>query len=108
MSDENKLFYTKEELNQIKEKTRGIKQPIVYRHLKVIEILRIYGEEKTRELIEEEIYIFKKSMIIYDLEEYYNAVNGKEKIVADFVFKNRGEVMLTSIHDYIGLGKEFS
>lgn len=108
MNSNQKSFFTNEELKEIRNKISGVKLPNNYRHMKVRDLIGKYGEEETKKLIEEEIYILKNSMIMFGFGEGYKIVNGNEKKIAEFTFKNQGEVMLTSIHDFIGLGRTVS
>lgn len=103
ITENEKAFYTNEELREIREKMKEIEIPNNYRHMKVNDLIEKYGEERTKKLIEEEVFVLKNSMIMFGYDDGYKSINSDESKIIDFTFKNRGEVMMTSIHDYIGL-----
>ena len=103
VTENEKAFYTNEELREVRNKIKEIKIPNNYRHMKVNNLIEKYGEERTKKLIEEEVFALKNSMIMFGYGDGYKSVNGNESKIIDFAFKNKGEVMMTSIHDYIGL-----
>ena len=97
-------FYTPQEMQVIREKMSGIKVPNNFRNEKVSDLIKEYGEERTKKLIEEEVYLFKNSMVLVWDEATYRAMNGKENDMVDYTFKNRNEIMRNSMYEFLGIG----
>ncbi len=97
-------FYTPQEMQVIREKMSGIKVPNNYRNEKISDLIEEFGEERTKKLIEEEVYLFKNSMVLVWDEATYKAMNGKESDMVDYTFKNRNEIMRNSMYEFLGIG----
>lgn len=97
-------FYTAQEIQEIKEKMSGIKIPNDYRNMKVIDLISEFGRERAKKLIEEEVYLFKNSMILVEMEESYGIINGNENDMINYIFKNQNEVMRNSMYEFLGVG----
>ena len=97
-------FYTPQEMQVIREKMSGIKVPNNYRNEKISDLIEEFGEERTKKLIEEEVYLFKNSMVLVWDEATYRAMNGKENDMIDYTFKNKNEIMRNSMYEFLGIG----
>ena len=100
---EKKEFYTEQEVNEIREKMSDIKLPNNHRNMKITDLIKEYGAEKTKKLVEEEVYLFKHSLIMLELSEGYKMINGHENDMIDYTFKNQNEIMKNSMYEYIGV-----
>ena len=100
---EKKDFYTEQEVNEIREKMSGIKLPNNHRNIKIADLIKEYGAERAKKLVEEEVYLFKHSLIILELSEGYKMINGHENEMIDYTFKNQNEIMKNSMYEYIGI-----
>ncbi|WP_435309799.1 hypothetical protein [Sebaldella termitidis] len=96
-------FYTEQEVKEIREKMSDIKLPNNHRNMKITDLIKEYGAEKARKLIEEEVYLFKHSLIMLELSEGYKMINGHENDMIDYTFKNQNEIMKNSMYEYIGV-----
>ena len=94
-------FYTPQEVQVIREKMAGIKYPNNYRNEKVMDLINEYGEERTRKLIEEEVYLFKNTMIFMGNEESYKALNGNEEKMVAYALANKNQIMRNSMYEYL-------
>ena len=98
-----KNFYTEQEVKEIREKMSDIKLPNNHRNMKITDLIKEYGAEKARKLVEEEVYLFKHSLIMLELSEGYKMINGHENDMIDYTFKNQNEIMKNSMYEYIGV-----
>ena len=69
-----KNFYTEQEVKEIREKMSDIKLPNNHRNMKITDLIKEYGAEKARKLVEEEVYLFKHSLIMLELSEGYKMI----------------------------------
>ena len=100
---EKERFYTEQEMKEMREKMSGIKLPNDHRNMRIKDLIKKYGSEKTKKLVEEEVYLFKHSLIMLELSEGYKMINGHEKEMIDYTFKNQNEIMKHSMYEYIGV-----
>ena len=96
-------FYTEQEVKEIREKMSDIKLPNNHRNMKITDLIKEYGAEKARKLVEEEVYLFKHPLIMLELSEGYKMINGYENDMIDYTFKNQNEIMKNSMYEYIGV-----
>ena len=94
-------FYTEKELEETQNKIGSTRYPNNYRSMKVKEVLKKHKYIHTKKLIEEEIYILKYSFILFNNAEAYKIINKHEKELADYIMKNKEEIMRVSMYDYI-------
>ena len=109
MKDEMKIeaenvsisFFTKKELEETQKKIGCSHYPNNYRSMKIKELLKKYKYSKTKQLVEEEIYILKYSFILFNNAEAYKIINRHEKDLAEYVMGNKEEIMRVSMYDFI-------
>ena len=92
-----------DKVKEIREKMSDIKLPNNHRNMKITDLVKEYGAEKARKLVEEEVYLFKHSLIMLELSEGYKMINGHENEMIDYTFKNQNEIMKNSMYEYIGV-----
>ena len=69
--------------------------------MRIKELLRKHKYSRTKQLVEEEIYILKYSFILFNNAESYKIINKHEKELAEYVMENSEEIMRVSMYDFI-------
>ena len=94
-------FFTKKELEETLNKIGCTRYPNNLRCMRIKELLRKHKYNRTKQLVEEEIYILKYSFILFNNAESYKIINKHEKELAEYVMENSEEIMRVSMYDFI-------
>ena len=94
-------FFTEKELEETQKKIGSTRYPNNHRSMKIKELLKKHKHIRTKELVEEEIYILKYSFILFNNAEAYKIINRHEKELAEYVMDNKEEIMRVSMYDFI-------
>ena len=94
-------FFTKKELEETLNKIGCTRYPNDHRSMRIKELLRKHKYNRTKQLVEEEIYILKYSFILFNNAESYKIINKHEKELAEYVMENSEEIMRVSMYDFI-------
>ena len=94
-------FFTKKELEETLNKIGCSRYPNDHRSMRIKELLRKHKYNRTKQLVEEEIYILKYSFILFNNAESYKIINKHEKELAEYVMENSEEIMRVSMYDFI-------